>query len=150
MAVRALETEPDRLVVEVELPGLSPADALEQWLRPELLTRWWAAEAENDARAGGWYHLAWPTQGWHLRGRYTLLEPGRRMAFTWQWDHEPEQPLRHVEVAVTARNGGSRLTVTQAVYGTSTAEQDVRSSHRDGWVHFLGRLAAIGDGAGEI
>jgi uncharacterized protein YndB with AHSA1/START domain len=144
MAVREVPSGTDRLVVEADLPGLEPGSAFDHWLRPELLTRWWPPEAENEPRAGGWYHLAWLAQGWHLRGRYTLLEPGRAVAFTWQWDHEPEQPLRHVAVDfAAAKAGGTRVTVTHALYGDTAAEQEIRASHRDGWLHFLGRLAAI-------
>jgi uncharacterized protein YndB with AHSA1/START domain len=140
-----MESGPEQLVVQVELPALAPAEALDHWLRPELLRRWWAAEAENDPRTGGWYHAAWPAQGWHLRGRYTIVDPGRALAFTWQWDHEPEQPLRHVAVDVAPRpEGGSILTVTHAVYGDSPSEREMRESHREGWLHFLGRLAALG------
>jgi uncharacterized protein YndB with AHSA1/START domain len=140
-----IDSAPDRLVVSVELPGLEPREALQHWLQPELLTRWWPAEAENDARIGGWYHIWWPVQGWHLRGRYTILDPDRALGFTWQWDHEPEQPLRHVAVDVTPRaEGGTVMTVTHAVYGDSAAEQGVRDEHREGWLHFLGRLASLG------
>lgn len=144
VAVEVLESPADRLVVQVDLASMSPDEALDHWLRPAMLTRWWGTQAETDPRPGGAYHIAWPARGWHLRGRYTILEPGRRVAFTWQWDHEPERPLRHVEVVADARpDGGTVLTVTHAVYGEGAAERAERESHRDGWLHFLGRLAAL-------
>jgi uncharacterized protein YndB with AHSA1/START domain len=144
LAVRELESPRDRLIVQVELPALTPEHALDHWLRPELLTRWWPTEAEADPRPGGAFHLAWPAQNWHLRGRYTIVEPGSRVAFTWQWDHEPDRPLRHVEVgAVASAKGGTVLTVTHAVYGDTAAEREERESHRQGWQHFLARLAAL-------
>ena len=144
LTVRDLESPSDRLIVQVELSNLNPDAALEHWLRPELLTRWWPTEAETDPRPGGAYHLAWPAQDWHLRGRYTIVEPRSRVAFTWQWDHEPERPLRHVEVAAAPRDdGGTVLTITHAVYGDSAAEREDRESHREGWHHFLDRLAAL-------
>ncbi len=145
LTVREVESPGDRLVVQVDLRALAPEEVLDHWLRPELLTLWWPTEAETDPRPGGAYHLAWPAQGWHLRGRYTIVEPGSRVAFTWQWDHEPEKPLRHVEVAaVASAEGGTALTVTHAVYGDSAADREERESHRQGWEHFLGRLATLG------
>lgn len=145
MAIQELDQGADRLVLQAELPRMTADQAFAQFVQPELLTRWWPAEAEVDARAGGWYDLSWPAQNWHLRGRYTIFEPGRALAFTWQWDHEPEQPMRHVAIdfAGYAKGSGCLLTVTHAVYGESAAEQEDRQSHRDGWQHFLGQLAEL-------
>ncbi len=142
---RQVDSDPDRLIVEMQLPRVAAAEAFDHWTRPELVSRWWPAEAENDTRAGGWYHFAWPAQGWHLRGRYTVFEPGRALAFTWQWDHEPDRPMRHVAVDFTPLpdEAGSLVRVTHAVYGIDPADQAERESHRQGWRHFLGRLERV-------
>lgn len=146
MDVKELDLGADRLVLQAELPNMSAEQAFAHFVQPELLTRWWPTEAEVEPRAGGAYHLAWPAQNWHLRGRYTIFESARSLAFTWQWDHEPEQPMRHVAVdfAGFAEGGGCLLTVTQAAYGDTAAEQKERESHRQGWTHFLKELAALG------
>jgi uncharacterized protein YndB with AHSA1/START domain len=34
--------------------------------------------------------LAWPAQGWRLRGRYLEVRPATRLAFTWTWDHDAD------------------------------------------------------------
>lgn len=54
--------------------------------------------------------------------------------------------MRHVAVdfAGFAEGGGCLLTVTQAAYGDTAAEQKERESHRQGWTHFLKELAALG------
>jgi uncharacterized protein YndB with AHSA1/START domain len=143
--VREVDQGADRLVLQVELTKLSPEQVFDHFARPELLTRWWPTEAENDPRPGGWYHFAWPAQDWHLRGRYTAFEPGRSLGFTWQWDHEPERPMRHVAVdfAGHAHGGGCVVTVTHALYGDDPTEQEDRESHREGWLHFLARLDSL-------
>jgi uncharacterized protein YndB with AHSA1/START domain len=145
MTVEELESGSERLVMRVELPNLTPQQAFQHWVQPELLSRWWASEAENDPQPGGWYHVSWPAQGWHLRGRYTAIQPGRSLGFTWQWDHEPDRPMRHVAVDIepAADGGGSLLTVTHALYGDDPADREERDSHRQGWQHFLARLREV-------
>ena len=110
----------------------------------EQLSAWFGAEAEIDPRPGGRYRLSWPRMKWHLRGTYTQFEPGRTLGFTWQWDHEPERPMRHVAVDLTPLpGGGTRVSVTHGFYGSSAADAEEREGHLDGWRHFLGRLAAL-------
>ncbi|MBA3308337.1 MAG: SRPBCC domain-containing protein [Chloroflexi bacterium] len=46
---------------------------------PAELRRWWSQEAETDPRVGGEYALSWPALDRHLRGRYTVADPGRAL-----------------------------------------------------------------------
>ena len=94
---------------------------------------------------GGTYRLSWPAMGWHLRGRYTKVDPGRALGFTWAWDHEPQRPERHVDVSFEPLpEGGTRITVTHGRYGDGAADAEDRQGHIDGWRHFLARLASLG------
>ena len=108
---------------------------------PDVLTQWWAEEATADAVVGGRLEARWPGMGWTMRGEYTELDPGRAVAFTWSWDHEPDVPVRRVRVSLTPSGAGTELTITHGDYGPGEAEE--RTSHLDGWLHFLPRLAAL-------
>ncbi|HEX6799398.1 MAG TPA: SRPBCC domain-containing protein [Ktedonobacterales bacterium] len=85
--------QPDVLTLVAEYLGVEPERMWAYWTEPGLLVRWWPRKAETDVRDGGAYHLAWPEQGFHLRGRYTAVDPGWLLAFTWAWDGEPEESL---------------------------------------------------------
>jgi len=68
------------------------------------------------------------------------------LAYSWTWDHEPEQPARTVIVHVEPSAGGTRVTLTHGPY---RAESDAfpedsldRAGHREGWLYFLPRLHA--------
>ncbi|WP_374687973.1 SRPBCC domain-containing protein [Promineifilum sp.] len=133
----------DHMVVAADLPDLSPRQAFDYFITPELLARWWPPEADVDARSGGEYVLRWPKMGWALSGRYTAFEPGERLAFTWQWAHRPELPARTVDVRFAPSATGCRVAITHGTYGDSPVEQADRQSHIDGWLHFLGQLRAV-------
>src|SRR5262245_7200082 len=98
------------LIIQGDLPNVVPEALLVYWVRPERLQRWWPQQAQSDPQVGGAYHFIWPQQGWHLRGHYTAFEPGRRLTFTWRWDHDPaELPAREVAVTFEPLPGGTRL-----------------------------------------
>jgi uncharacterized protein YndB with AHSA1/START domain len=83
---------------------------------------------------------------WHLRGRYTAVEPGALLAFTWRWDSDSaDDPERLVRVVFASLDGGggTRLSVTHGTYGDSASEREARQGHLEGWTHFLAKLAAL-------
>jgi uncharacterized protein YndB with AHSA1/START domain len=137
---REIPSGPDRLIVKADIPKLSPEAAFTYWTRPELITKWWPQEAEIEPRLGGRYHLAWPGMNWHLRGVYTAFEPGRRLAFTWRWDHEPDAPERSVDITFAPGGEGTHLTATHGTYADTDADREERQGHLDGWTHFLSQL----------
>jgi len=105
------------------------------------MARWWAPEAEIDAREGGAYHLAFPAgeARYDLRGTYTRVAAPQRLTFTWGWDHTPETPQREVDVVLTpGTEGGTHLDVTHGRY--TDADDAERQSHVEGWTYFLARL----------
>jgi uncharacterized protein YndB with AHSA1/START domain len=96
-----------------------------------------------EPRVGGRYRLLWPAMGWELFGHYATFEPGERLAFTWEWTHEPELPARLVDITFEPHGDGCRVTVTHGSYGHTAVEKEDRQSHIDGWFHFLGRLQRL-------
>lgn len=137
---------PDVLTLVSEYPGVGPERLWAYWTQPELLLRWWPRQAETDVRDGGMYHLAWPEQGFHLRGHYTAVDPAHLLAFTWAWDGEPEGTApKQVTVlfeplAGGALDDGTRLTLTHGMYAGTPKDREARQHHLDGWRHFLPRL----------
>lgn len=131
---------------EAAFPDTSPDRLFGYFTKPELLVQWWPQTAEVVPQAGGRYELAWPAMGWRLYGEYTEFEPGRRLGFTWQWDHQPELPVRQVDVEFTPAGDGTRLRLMHGVYGEGEAEAADRQSHIDGWLFFLSRLQEVASG----
>src|SRR5207247_2725404 len=83
-----VETARDRITIVADFPQLSPALLFDYWTSIDLLKKWWPPAAELQPELGGTYHFSWPKQDWHLRGKFTMLDRGKRLAFTWKWDHE--------------------------------------------------------------
>jgi uncharacterized protein YndB with AHSA1/START domain len=121
------------------------------WTRPNLLRQWWPPQAEVEPHVGGAYHYWWPERGDHLRGIFTAFEPGRKLAFTWRWDHEPpEVSTRTVTVTyspdalVVAR---ITLTLQHEPYSATEEEQEARKGHLEGWTYFLSKLQSLSPAA---
>jgi uncharacterized protein YndB with AHSA1/START domain len=136
----------DSTLQRLELRGAVPASASEvfaAFVEEGRITQWWPDEADIDPVVGGAYELRWPAMEWTLRGTFTDVDPDRRLAFTWSWDHEPGTPHRTVRITFTPAEAGTELTLTHGDYTPADAEE--RQSHLDGWQFFLGRLAALLD-----
>lgn len=138
------ETGPDRLEVTASLPALSTDTAFEYMIVPELLRRWWPPQAEVEPRIGCRYTFSWPEQGWHLRGVFTIFEAGRRLAYTWRWDHDSDDAETIVDIRFEpASEGACRLRLTHGLYPDTDAGRERRADHLDGWMYFLARLERI-------
>lgn len=137
MLREAATSTPARLVMETVLAGAEPAVVTDHLTDPELVVTWWPVQATIDDATGD-YEFSWPDQESTLRGRFTTRDRGRRVRFTWHWDHEPLHPVRTVLVTTGAVEGGTHLTITHGDYGPDDDEE--RRSHLEGWTHFVGRL----------
>jgi uncharacterized protein YndB with AHSA1/START domain len=105
---------------------------------------WQGVAAEIDARPGGVFRMNVRGDGW-ASGRFTAVEPHRRIAFTWGWegDASPVPPgSSTVEITLEPDgDGGTMLTLIHS--GLPLPAVDV---HRDGWNHFLDRLTIRASG----
>jgi hypothetical protein len=68
------------------------------------------------------------------RGTFTLIEPPRRLAFTWGWDNDPSA-TQLVELEFI--DHGQRTTVVMTYTGLPEAETD---EYRDGWQNAFDNL----------
>jgi uncharacterized protein YndB with AHSA1/START domain len=134
--------------VRIERTFRAPAqEVFEAWTSAEVLRRWWHAEhdwetteAEVDLRVGGAIRLTMrdPVGGVEHGGggEYTLIDPPRRLAFTWTWDKDPStRQLVEVEFV----DHGDRTTVVLTNSGVPERE---REDHREGWSNSFDNLEA--------
>jgi uncharacterized protein YndB with AHSA1/START domain len=105
---------------------------------PELIRRWWNAKrgevtvCEVDLRVGGSLRLVMRDskagEDYGASGEYTVVDPPRRLAFTWSWDdQDSERQLIELEFTET----GEGTTVRMTSHGIATEERV--DSHREGW-----------------
>jgi uncharacterized protein YndB with AHSA1/START domain len=128
----------------------APAEAVfDAWTNPEVLRRWWAAEAtwrtpvaEVDLRVGGGYRLAMEDPGagtMHtVRGEFREVRRPERLVYSWAWE-EPEGHVGHTStVTVEFISDGERTTVLLEHSNLASAES--REGHRAGWEGSLANL----------
>lgn len=126
----------------------SPERVFAAWTTPDLLARWMAPRddfaptvAEIDPRPGGRYRFAMSAPNGDkptVSGTFEEVVPGRRLVFTWAWEHTPERVSR-VTVSLAPRDGGTELTLHHERF----ADDEARTKHEQGWSGCLGRLAAV-------
>jgi uncharacterized protein YndB with AHSA1/START domain len=143
--IQQLPSDLTTLIIEMDIPDTNAELVFNYWTQPVQLQKWWPQEAEIEPQYGGHYHLIWPAMNWHLHGRYTHFEPGKRLAFTWHWDHDEEGSQETVVDVTLERtpDGGTRLLLTHGPYTETPEDQNLRLEHHlAGWLHFLPRLQA--------
>ncbi|GCE07059.1 SRPBCC family protein [Dictyobacter aurantiacus] len=147
MDIIQLPSGPEVLLLRTDFPTADPLTVFKYWTEPDLLVDWWPQQAEIEPEVGGAYRLSWPQRGWHLRGRYTIFEPGRKLAFTWQWDHTPASGKKVVQLRfepLEITGSGTQLTLSHEPYSDSEEDQKLRiDDHLAGWLHFLPRLQQL-------
>ena len=116
------------------------------WTSEEVMRRWWHAEREwetpeasVDLRVGGEVRVVMrdPADGSEYGGggRYTEIDPPRRLAFTWIWDDQPTRTLIEIEFEET----GDGATTVRFTHSNLWDEEAVRS-HEGGWGRAMDNL----------
>jgi uncharacterized protein YndB with AHSA1/START domain len=136
------------LRLRAEFPNIKSEELFTYFTQPELLVKWWPQTAELEPHEAGRYTFTWPSMNWSLSGEYAAFEPGRRLEFTWQWEHEPKTPMRRVEIDFSDTALGSEIILTHGPYSRVEGDQADRDqadrlSHLEGWNHFLSRLGSV-------
>jgi uncharacterized protein YndB with AHSA1/START domain len=129
----------------------APAEAVfDAWTSEEVLKRWLHGQpnletpyAEVDLRVGGELRIVMrdPETGSEhgsARGEYTVVERPHRLAFTWVWDHEPENP-QMIELEFSEQGG--KTTVVMINSGIPTDEE--LASNDRGWRFCLDTLETV-------
>lgn len=145
----AIAADAASVSAELVLPGVIPGRALAAFTEPEVVRGWWTAELTAQLSPGGEYLARFPQLGQTMIGVVEEYLPGRLLAFTWGWSHQPEAAGRYGVVVSAAPAGGSgragtRLELVHAPRPgvTVPADDPAPAEHRAGWEYFLPRLAA--------
>jgi uncharacterized protein YndB with AHSA1/START domain len=115
------------------------------WTSADVIRRWWQAEvgwetseAEVDLRVGGVVRVVMRDPAEDADhgggGRYTEIDPPRRLAFTWLWDGDTRRTL--IEIDFEETDG---VTAVRFTHSGLWDEQAVRS-HEGGWGRILDNL----------
>jgi uncharacterized protein YndB with AHSA1/START domain len=129
----------------LRLPNCSPGRALAAFTDPATLAQWWGGTLSTDLSVGGPYTVAYPRLGRVMTGQVVRHQPASALEFTWNWDNEEGDVRRTVLVRVGDGTGfdGTDLTLVHGPHGDGDVEAIARTEHREGWQHFLTRLAAL-------
>ena len=146
----AIAADTASVSAELLLPGVRPEHALAAFTDPELVRDWWTAELTAQLVPGGEYLARFPALGQTMIGVVEEYLPGRLLAFTWGWSHQPEAAGRYgVTVSAgpagRAEGFGIRLDLVHAPRAGAVvpAGDPAPGEHRQGWEYFLPRLAAV-------
>jgi uncharacterized protein YndB with AHSA1/START domain len=139
----------DNTTLRIERTFQAPAQAVfDAWTSEEVLRRWWHAapdwettEASIDLRIGGELRLVMrdPHNDTEYGGggRYTEIDPPRRLAFTWFWDGNHRRQL----IEIDFEEEGC-VTTVRFTHRDLWDEEAVRA-HEDGWGKCLDNLERV-------
>jgi uncharacterized protein YndB with AHSA1/START domain len=131
----------------------SPDSLFAFWVEPEQLVRWWAPDGYEavvdrlEVRQGGrWRILLRNSGGAELAvgGLFHVVEPARRLVFSWAWEEAEETRGGQTEITVNFEPmpGGTRLVLSHRNFNS----EDARNRHFTGWSAGLGRLVNLVEG----
>jgi uncharacterized protein YndB with AHSA1/START domain len=143
-------TEHDGLMLRIERTFDAPIEEVfDAWTSEEVLRRWWHADpewetpsAELDLRVGGQLRIVMRdpavAEDYGGSGEYRVIDRPHRLAFTWIWDDDPENP-QLIELEFTERDGATAVLMTDS--GITTEKG--REEHDEGWNACLDNLELV-------
>lgn len=117
-----------------------PAEVYYAFTRSTALRQWLCDAAQADARKGGRLYLRW-NSGYFVVGEFTTLELGKKIAFTWRGQGEPD--ATRVQVSLTAKDGGALVTLTHAGLGSGKKWAGVIQEFEREWENVLENLQSV-------
>jgi uncharacterized protein YndB with AHSA1/START domain len=120
--------------VERVFKAWTDANQLGQWFAP---TDDYTTTASVDLRVGHEYRIAIVHKGGNVHnvvGTYRVIEPPRKLVYTWRWDGASADTL--VTVDFTPDGDATKVTITHDQF-TNTEDRD---KHAEGWNGCLNRL----------
>ena len=97
--------------------------------------------AEVDLRVGGAYriHMRSPDgTEYHLKGTYRVVDPPKKLVYTWLWETNPE--MGETVVTVEFRDVGGGATELELTHELFPTDND-RQQHETGWTSCFEKLA---------
>ena len=137
-------------VLRIERTFDAPVERVfDAWTSEEVLLRWlygmpgWnTPTAEVDLRVGGTIRIVMrdPSDGTEAgaTGEYQVVEPPRRLVFTWVWDDQPDRP-QLIELDFSEEDGATTVLMTNS----SIPTDERRESQQRGWSFCYDNLARV-------
>jgi uncharacterized protein YndB with AHSA1/START domain len=126
----------------------APADRVfDAFTSEEVLARWFHAGpdwetpvAQADVRIGGEVRIVMRNPHEDARygggGRYTEIDPPRRLGFTWIWDDDPDQVEQLIEIDFSESDGRTNMRFVHR----DLWDEEAVVSHRGGWTEAFNNL----------
>jgi len=147
---RAPQTAPATLQVRRTFQA-PRAKVFQAWTEAQALKRWSAPGdfitplADVDLRVGGRYriHMQAPDGTLHkVTGTYRVVDPPKKLVYTWFWETKAEDGETLVTVEFHERGRGTEVVLTHELFPNDEA----RKSHEMGWTACFEKLATLLEG----
>ena len=125
--------------------AVAPEKVWRAWTEPQALSHWFGpgdtdsvTRAELDVRAGGSYLIAFRTTDGEehcVSGVYQVVEPPRRLSFSWAWQSTPER-VSLVTIELEPDGEGCELRFRHDRF----FDQQARDNHQRGWTGTFAKL----------
>lgn len=124
----------------------TPAAAWEALTQPEKVVEWFT-DASPVGRVGDPYRLDFG-DGSVVEGTIRILEPGRRLAYSWTWlDAEPAHETLVSWTIEPLSAGGTQVTLEHDGWTEAGADEATRNDHAGYWEGYLEDLVSVLDEA---
>jgi uncharacterized protein YndB with AHSA1/START domain len=117
-------------------------DVFAAWTATGFMARWLSptgyAEVQADVRVGGRLRVVMVGDGMRIThtGSYMVVEPPRRLSFTWESPYTGDVPSL-VTVSLYPERDGTRLVLTH-----ERLPREAAAAHEGGWTSILANLAS--------
>jgi uncharacterized protein YndB with AHSA1/START domain len=139
--------DPGGLILHLEKVLRAPQERVfAACVEPEKVAEWWGPagfttlSVDLDVRVGGRYRITMqPPEGdaFHLRGKYSEVDPPRRLAYTFEWEEpDPDDQETVVTLSFLDDREGTKLVLDQGPFATEARH----ALHEAGWTETLERL----------
>lgn len=139
MASTTRQPEQTERTLEIRRTLAAPRERVfSAWTRAEELRKWFApgplttAVAESDLRVGGRYRITMrgPDGVEHtVTGVYQVVEPPKRLVFSWKWEDKPSAGESTVTVELNERGRSTEIVLRHEGLPT---EKEI-ADHNHGW-----------------
>src|SRR5215469_3638614 len=139
---QAAVASPSSLMISRTYPA-SVERVFKAWTDANQLGQWFApsddytTKASVDLRIGYEYRIAITHKGGNVHnvvGTYRLIEPPRKLIYTWRWEGAPADTLVTVDFAT--EGDATKVTITHEQFLTT----EDRDRHNEGWKGCAERL----------
>lgn len=135
--------EPGQVVCEVFVEA-PPETVFAYLVDPARMQRWMGRVVRLEPRPGGLYRVDIDGQN-VARGTFQEVVPPRRVVFSFGWEGEGATvPAGSTTVTISLEPEGEGTRVRLVHEGLPPAAME---AHREGWEHYLPRLALVAAGA---